>query len=156
MYGRPRLVKLRALLMERKEIAAMYPDFGSGMPAVPDGIRWRPPRSAERTRSALTSTGFGRHGLTCLAINVAYCLSNLWGVDFSFAASFAFRRFSRWSSCRVGGVAGLVLAVLSQERPHDASRLVGQRDRCDVGIAPVEQLGEPADLIGFALGAVDH
>ena len=69
IHGRPRFASFAVSDGSKVSIAAIHPDFDvRRTPAVPDGIRWPAPQSADRTRGALTSMGFAGHGLTCLAI----------------------------------------------------------------------------------------
>src|SRR5262245_51375764 len=55
------------LVMTRRVIAAVHPDFRCGMAAVPDGMRWLAPQSLLSTRGAAEALGFANHGLTCCA-----------------------------------------------------------------------------------------
>jgi len=116
---------------EQVGIAAIHPDFCAAMPLSLMEYAGRIPLQPHELFGSLCEVGLSRHGLTCLAITLGSPVQIPWTNQFS---------YPKVLQCSSGGcsVSSVIVPLVFEHRPNNASILVGKCHSRDVRVTPLD------------------
>ena len=93
--------------------------------------------------------GFANHGLTCCAITIDLPEQSEKG------SPCAWLRVLLCDRLRRSDITGLIDPIVGEQCPYGPGILVGQCGGGDIGVAPLEEPGQPARVVGTSLRSKD-